>query len=217
LGKDMESKYAIIVSIVLGGLLGFSLTYAVLTNQISALKTTLNNIENELADTNVTIQNINNSVLANFRSVNEDLVNLNVSIDDLQDSLSAHKAQTQTQMSILTSSITNNVALLQQQIDDMKIEWEFIGSWRETTSFSTVSFMVRNELWLQWYMDGKSWDSYVYIRIYYENGTFYDAVGSSGWLAANYADIYIKNSGTYYFDIQVYMVNDFFVNAWTYK
>jgi hypothetical protein len=187
-----------------------------LTNQILALKTTLNDIEDELKNTNDAIQNINSSVSANFRSVNEDLININVSIDDLQDSISAYKTQIQSQISLLSSSITNNVNLLQHQIDDMKIEWRSIGMWTDTKSIRTTTFTAKNELRIQLWMDGITWESFVCINIYYNNGTFYHSVVVSGYYASDFAAVPIE-SGEYYFDITAYNVNLFIINVWTYK
>jgi len=212
----MESKYAIIISIILGGLLGFGLTYIALSTQISAINTTINDLEDELENTHVTIQNLNNSISENFQSVNEDIDEINNSVNDLQTDLSTYITQTHIQISTLTSSITNNVNLLQQQIDDLKIEWEYIGIWTASDDIRTTSFSARTELRIQWWLDGQSWDSFVYVRIYHVNGTFIHAVGSSGWLSSNFADIQI-DPGMYYLDITAYNVNVFFVDLWTHK
>lgn len=214
--KEHMWKY-VALSVVLGALLGASLSYIVVYNQFLLLQRGLNDAENELALLRFDMQNVNRSVMNNSLFI----VAVNSSLSLFQDSVSSYQEETQTYLSLLHHSITNNVDNLQGQIDSLEEsleqEWEFIGMWDYTRGGRTTSFAAGDELLLNLWIDGRTWQSYVFVRIYYDNGTYYNAICVSGYWTGEFALIPLEGSGRYYLVIDVYNINDYAVNVWTKK
>jgi len=208
----MKSTTVIAVSIILGGLLGFGLSYVFMQTQISPLKSSMDSLKEDLeekaASLENSIQTINAALQANSKAIS---TQQNV-ISSVQDDLAGLESEVEQ----LEATISGDIAALKSQISELQRGWIYAGTWESTEDFYTKeNFKVKSRILINWYLDGESWDSYAYIRIYTVKGEFCDAVGVSGWLSAGYMEVPVEEPGYYYLDVDLYKANRFFVNLWT--
>ena len=208
----MRSATIIAVSIILGGLLGFGLSYVFVQTQISSVKASMDLLKEGLEDKMVSlednVQTINVALQANSKAISTQ----QSAIGNIQDDL----LQLESKIKHLETIFSRDIASLQSQISELQRDWIFVGAWESTEDFYTKeNFKVKSRILINWYLEGESWDSYAYIRIYTVKGEFCDAIGVSGWLNVGYMEVPIEEPGYYYLDVVLNKANKFFVNVWT--
>jgi len=208
----MKSTTIIVVSIILGGLLGFGLSYVFMQTQISSMKSSMDslkeNLEDKMASLENSVQMINTTLQANSKAISTQQSIINNIQDDF--------LQLESEIKQLDTTLSGDIASLQSQVSELQGGWIYVGVWESTEDFCTKeNFKVKSRILINWYLDGESWDSYAYIRIYTVKGEFCDAVGVSGWLSSGYMEVPVEESGYYYLDVDLNKANKFFVQVWT--
>ena len=206
---EMKTVYAVVLSVVLGGLLGFGLSYSLLTSQFSQMQALLNGFEEQLTSLSSDLQAVKTTASDLNRS-------LNTRLSSLQSEVSNVEARLNSKLKELEMSLLDDISSLQSQINELQEEWVYVGTWESISDFYTKeNFKVEKKILINWYLDGSSWDSYAYIKIYTAEGDVVDAIGVSGWWTTGYMEVPIDEPGYYYLYVDLNKANRFFVNIWS--
>ena len=208
----MRSATVIAVSIIIGGLLGFGLSYVFMQTQISSMKSSMDSLKEDLEGKIVSLENnvqkINMALQENSKAISAQ----QSVISNIQNNL----LQLESKITHLKTALSEDIASLQSQVSELRRGWVYVGTWESTEDFYTEeNFKVKSRILIGWYLEGESWESYAYIRIYTVKGEFCDAIGVSGWLSTGYMEVPIEEPGYYYLDVDLNKANKFFVDVWT--
>jgi hypothetical protein len=186
--------YAIIISAVLGGVIGFGLSYTTFNAQIQSLHGQVRDLQDQLP----------------LDWTLSDIESLDSHVDDMQTDLS----DIQGDMSSLNSTVS------EMNAKSWQLVFSFIGdTYPEVEPNNTVteSFLITGKSMLIKRNLMGSLDGYFLLAIYYANGTLYEYLelaSQSYW--SDYSEIPIQESGYYYLALTVvrYWTWDVYVYDW---
>jgi len=192
----MEKDQIILIafSVVLGAILGFSMSYIMYDNRIASLDISQREIQN---------------IVNNLQS---DLTDINISMFEIQSQLQLIKDNV-TSLNTFSMAINNSIQNVQNNLygrmDSIENQkWHLLGYWESNKDFKTEPFLIQGtELKIKWWVTGDFFNSRAIIRIFYANGTFFNVVGSSGYYGSLYCEIPIDETGNYYLDVWLININ----------
>jgi hypothetical protein len=194
---EKDKIVLIVVSIALGAILGFSMSYMMYDNQIATLEMS----HREL-------QNTTNNLQLDLTETTNSLANTNNAVSEIQSQLQLTKGNV-TSLNVYTMALNNSLQDIQDDLDERidsleNQKWHLIVSWEKDARFVTEPFFVQGtQLKIKWWMTGDILSSRVIIRIYFSNDTFVNAVGSSGYYGSFFCEIPLDESGYYYLDVSL--------------
>jgi len=183
----MKTEYAVALSVILGGLLGFGLSYAFLAAQISPIKASLSNLEEQFTSLSTDVQEVKTASQKNEEAVSKLNRTLNSRLSSLQNEVSDAETRLRSEIQEMKTSLLGDISSLQSRISELQEEWVFVGSWEGTSDFHTKeNFKVEKKVLMMWWFEGSSYDSFAYIRIYNVKGEFIRGVGVSGYFSTSF-------------------------------
>lgn len=116
--------------------------------------------------------------------------------------------------------LDNKVYLYATQLDDFKLAWEKMENMDWTSPCTIIDdentvfekFVIYgSNIRIKWIVSGNSPNSWIKIKLMYENGTYHDGVASSGIGSNNACEIYIEEPGDYYVEIESYDIKMYII------
>ena len=194
---EKDKIVLIVVSVVLGAILGFSMSYMMYDNRIAALDMS----QREL-------QNMVNDLQSDLTETTNSLADTNNSVFEIQSQLQLTKDNV-TSLNTYTMALNNSLQNIQDDLDERidsleNQKWNLLNYWESDTHLKSEPFFVQGtKLKIKWWMTGTLFNSRVIIKLYFSNDTFVDAVGSSGYYGSFYCEIPLNESGYYYLDVSL--------------
>jgi hypothetical protein len=187
--------YAIIISVVLGGAIGFGLSYSTFNTQIQSLQGQVGDLQDQLPL---------NWTLSDIEALDSHVEDIQMDLTDVQNNMSS--------LNTTLSDMTGN---------SWQLVFSFIGDTYpevEPNITMTESFLITGQSMLIKRNLMGSLDGYFMLAIYYANGTLFEYLElatQSYW--SDYSEIPIKEPGYYYLTLTVvkYWTWDVYIYDWT--
>jgi hypothetical protein len=208
---------AILISTILGSLLGFGVSYFYFSTHLGILQTQVSKVNVKFYSLNSTVDSIKDAVLniqEDLRSTQNELINEITNIDELNNTLTNYENI----VSILEDYLTNlENELFEAQSDitsiNSTLEENFSRKWYSVKRLSGSSDrylglqLSGEKIRIYWFMDGQSSSSIVDIKIYFSNGTLWESAGSSGVIGIYEKEMLLQEVGDYMLWIRVSDIN----------
>jgi hypothetical protein len=194
---EKDKIVLIVVSVVIGAILGFSMSYMMYDNRIATLEMS----QREL-------QNMANDLQSDLTETTNSLADTNNSVSEIQSQLQLTKDNV-TSLNTFTMALNNSLQNIQDDFDERidsleNQKWHLLNYWEKDARFVTEPFFVQGtQLKIKWWMTGDILSSRIIIRIYFSNDTFVNALGSSGYYGSFFCEIPLDESGYYYLDVSL--------------
>ena len=194
---DMKTIYLIVISSLIGGAIGFGVSYVILNGQIRGLQqdlttiaTTVGRITDATDNMTTTIATVVDTLASGLTAVSEyatmrvdqlqtQLDKLNITIADLNTAI--NEIGTETWHTVATATAGPDLPTEHQQ---------------ETNIFNIQG----NKIQISWNMKGNSANASIHIQIHHSNGQIYSALASSGYYGTFTNELTIQ-PGDYYLRI----------------
>jgi uncharacterized protein YoxC len=200
----MESKNitVIIVSILLGGLLGTATSYIYYSPKIDELDSQTQWISTEITDIDSRLKTIQNSVneISNLNQLSSQVESLDDAINELSDRL------------INLENSIDQITYSETETPD----WHYVTFIDENNDTIKPFYLSGNEVRLRWSYSADTSEAGVIFQIYYENGTLHSFRSAYGMWSADASDINLHEPGYYYIIPNYTGLEDYWLVIWDY-
>jgi archaellum component FlaC len=208
---------AILISTILGALIGFGISYIYFNTQIEIFQTQLSAVNDKFNDLNSTINTIDEEIYFvqdnltitknNLDNVRNDINNLNSTVNNFESTLTVFQEDL-TNLELNVSEATSAITDLNSSLENLDVaKWFTIESLTGTSDEYHRLQFKGEEIKIYWSMVGQSPSSWIEIKIYDSNGTLWQAAGSSGVYGVFEKEMDLNIPGEYSIWIKVYDIN----------
>jgi hypothetical protein len=218
---------AILISTILGSLLGFSLSYYFFDSRIQNIQSELVQISDNVNNVNLTsnnnldlisiIQNNIKSTEDNINNLYSELINYSEELENVEtEILELHENISTIQFNLEDSN--NNIVFLNNSLKNIESKkWHLIQNLVGNTDEYKRIQLSGESIRINWAMVGISPSSWIDMDIYFDNGTLWYSAGSSGIQGSFENEVPLEVQGDYTLWIKVSGITWWKVEILTYS
>jgi len=222
---DKKTVSVIIVSTILGSLIGYNLSYSVLNSKIEDLENQFSNAFSEMNSSLSTLSSEIDSITLTLDSVQTELNNTKSNASNMNARVSDMASNIEN-LNSLINNVRAEISQAEEEIGQLGSSISGIESktWHLAYIFSRSNESKKGDVFtikgdairISWIFGGQVSSAEIRIGLYFQNGTLYMWIGLSGFWSALANDISIKEVGEYYLFVDVYLANYWVVSVWDY-